>query len=277
LKQTKTLNRIKQVLLSACIILMVCALCGCGKNTKKEKELREQAIGFMEQGDYSAAVARFNEALSYKDGKYGKLEIDILRYRAEAEVLSGDYGAAANTYDQLCHDDEEKPEYLNLEIICMVRAGEPLTKVLNVYKHSTELDPNAMGNRQALYSLGTALAKSGDPEFVKTARQLYEEALNSEGGATGEIYNRIGTLAFEEGNIEEAVDWFQQGVEHIQNDSNSDEADVLASLHYNIAICYEYLQDYKTAKSLFEEYAAQYGSNEVIEHEIEFLETRIRE
>lgn len=270
-------EKIKRFILIACVVLAACALCACGKDTRTEKELREQAIGFMQQGDYSAAVARFNEALTYSDGKYGKLEIDILKYRAEAEVLSGDYEAATETYELLRREDGDKAEYMNLQVICMVRAGKNLSKCLELYKQSTAKEPNGVGNRQALYVLGTALARSEDEKHVQEARELYEKALSAEESATGEIYNRMGSLAFESGEIDEAIDWFQKGIEYVQDHPEEGESDVLKTLKYNIAICYEYKQEYETAKELFEEYADQYGSNEVIEHEIEFLESRIRD
>lgn len=270
-------EKIKRYILIACVVLAACALCACGKDTRTEKELREQAIGFMQQGDYSAAVARFNEALTYSDGKYGKLEIDILKYRAEAEVLSGDYEAATETYELLRREDGDKAEYMNLQVICMVRAGKNLSKCLELYKQSTAKEPNGVGNRQALYVLGTALARSEDEKHVQEARELYEKALSAEESATGEIYNRMGSLAFESGEIDEAIDWFQKGIEYVQDHPEEGESDVLKTLKYNIAICYEYKQEYETAKELFEEYADQYGSNDVIEHEIEFLESRIRD
>jgi len=266
----------KIIITLLCVMLASCLLCSCGKNTRKEKELREQAIGFMEQGNYSAAVARFDEALSYKDGKYGSLELDILRYKAEAQVLAGDYASAADTYAELRKLDGDKPEYMNLEVICKVRAGESLTKCLQLYEHSCEVDPTGTGNSQALYVLGSALSKSGDEQFVNKAIELYERALNTEGAQTGELYNRIGSMIFEQGDYDTAIDWFQKGIEFVQNHPEMGEEDVLASLKYNIAICYEYKQEYETAKNLFQEYAQQYGSNEVIEHEIDFLESRIR-
>lgn len=275
--QEKTKKLILKAMLMTCVVLATCALTACGKNTRTEKELREQAIGFMQQGDYSAAVSRFNEALTYSDGRYGSLEIDILKYRAEAEALAGDYKAASETYELLRKEDGDKPEYMNLQIICMVRAGESLSKCLDLYKQSTEKDPNGTGNRQALYVLGTALSRSEDEKHVEEARQLYENALANEESATGELYNRMGSLAFESGEIDEAIDWFQDGITYVQDHPDDGESEVLASLKYNIAICYEYKQEYETAKALFEEYAQQYGSNEEIEHEIAFLESRIKE
>lgn len=269
-------NTIKKIVLFACIILMICALSACGKNTAKEKELREQAIGFMQQGDFSAAVARFDEALSYHDGKYGKLEIDILRYRAEAEILAGDYANAANTYAQLRREDGERPEYINLEIICMVRSGQSPAKALELYRHSCEVDPSGVGNIEALYALGTALSHTGKKEDLDIAVELYQSALGDESTASGELYNRVGSLAFGQGDVDGAVDWFNKGIDFVQNHPDNMEEDVLASLKYNIAVCYEYKHDYSTARKLFDEFAQQYGMDESIQHELDFLDSRIR-
>ena len=270
-------NKIRRLILITCIVLSVCVLTACGKDAKKERELREQAIGFMQQGDFSAAVARFDEALSYHDGKPGKVEIDILRYRAEAEILAGDYANAANTYAQLRREDGDRPEYINLEIICMLRSGQSPRKALELYNHSCETDPHGTGNLEALYALGTALSHTGKEEDIRTAQQLYETALADETSASGELYNRIGSIVFEQDDVESAVDWFNKGIEFIQHHPEMNEQDVLASLKYNIAVCYEYRHDYKTAEALFNEYAQQYGSSEAIEHELDFLESRTRE
>ncbi|MDO4938985.1 MAG: hypothetical protein Q4E54_03390 [Lachnospiraceae bacterium] len=231
----------------------------------------------MQQGDFSAAVARFDEALSYHDGGYGSLEIDILRYRAEAEVLAKEYANAAGTYAQLRREDGERPEYINLEIICMLRAGQDPYKAQSLYEQSCALDPHGTGNQDALYALGTALSHTGKKEDIETVLELYKTALDDEKSASGELYNRIGSMEFARGEIDEAIDWFTRGIAFIQKNPDTDEADVLASLKYNTAICYEYKHDYETAKKLFEEYVQQYGNNEDIQHEIDFLDSRIRE
>ena len=41
-------------------------------------------------------------------------EIDVLKYRGEAEFLLGDYGAAAYTYDTLAKVDKPRAEYYYL-------------------------------------------------------------------------------------------------------------------------------------------------------------------
>lgn len=230
----------------------------------------------MQQGDYSAAVARFDEALTYHDGGYGSLEIDILRYRAEAEVLAKEYANAAGTYAQLRREDGDRPEYINLEIICMLRAGQDPQKALDLYRKSCGMDPFGTGNKEALSALGTALSHTGKEEDIDTALELYKAALGDERSTSGELYNRVGSIVFAKGDIDGAIDWFTKGIEFIQKHPDMSENDILASLKYNTAICYEYKHEYETAKKLFEEYAQQYGNNEEIQHEIDFLNSRIR-
>ena len=259
------------------LMIVLCLLTACSKESRKKKELREQAISFMEQGSYSAAAARFDEALSYSSGDYGTVEIDILKYRAEAEYLAEQYGNAANTYAQLRRCDDDKPEYMNLEVICMVKAGESLTKAVELFNMSEDKDPGAAGNRETLYVLGTALSESGDPVNVETAIDMYERALNDENGETGELYNRIGLLVFNQGDVDSAVEWFQRGIEFTTAHPDVDDEEVMESLKYNIAVCYEHKQDYETAMELFREYEEQYGSDEDIDHEIAFLQSRIRD
>ena len=272
--------RNKKIILAVCILLVALALTACSSNAKKEREVREQAIGFLQQGDYSAAVARFDEALSYHDGKYTDLELDILKYRAEAEVMAGDYPSAANTFAMLRKNDEDKPEYINLQIICMVRGDGSLEKALELYESIDASNPESIGHREALYALGSALAKSDNQDYIDKSVEIYRRALSIDSEKSGELYNRIGSLVFAQGNIDEAIGWFNDGVDFISTkeyaEGEDTEEDVLQSLKYNIAICYEYKQDYAKALELFNAYVSTYGSNETIEHEIEFLESRIR-
>ena len=87
------------------------SLTACG-GSREKYELRETAIQQMENGDYAAAIETFGQALEKSDGFVGEFELDVLKYRAEAEYESGDYKAAARTYDVLSQVDGEKPEYL---------------------------------------------------------------------------------------------------------------------------------------------------------------------
>ena len=48
----------------------------------------------------------------------------------------------------------------------------------------------------------------------------------------------------------------------------------MQELKFNEAVCYEYLGDFSKSLELFRAYAAEYGTDERVAHEIAFLETR---
>ena len=48
----------------------------------------------------------------------------------------------------------------------------------------------------------------------------------------------------------------------------------MQELKFNEAVCYEYLGDFAKALELFRAYAAEYGTDARVAHEIAFLETR---
>ena len=81
-----------------CAAAMV--LAGCDGVTEEQLATRESAIGMMENGDYEGAVATFN-GLVEEATKVTEFELDILKYRAEAEFLLEDYEAALHTYRTL--------------------------------------------------------------------------------------------------------------------------------------------------------------------------------
>ena len=135
-------------LLSAALLvsLSVLLLSGCGES-REAKEARLQGIAQMEAGQYEDAVASFETALKHGDGVVDEFELDILKYRGEAEYLLGDYDAAAYTYGILAEVDGAKREYLE-------------------YKNSAEVQ---VKNQQ-----GVRLLEEEKPE---AALALFEEGL----------------------------------------------------------------------------------------------------
>ncbi len=85
---------------------------GCGAKTKEKLELRNAGIDKLNAGDYHGAIESFDQALERSKKVVGEFELDVLKYRADAETGAEDYEAAAHTYEVLCQVEEEKPEYL---------------------------------------------------------------------------------------------------------------------------------------------------------------------
>ena len=94
---------------TAVTAMLVIAICGCSKGPDKY-ELREQAIALYEQQDYQGAIEKLNEALTASDGQVSQLQLDILEYRGECEIRTGDYDAAKDTFTALSELLEESTE-----------------------------------------------------------------------------------------------------------------------------------------------------------------------
>ena len=93
---------------------MLFLLTGCGHVTEEMKAAgKEKRIALMENGDYEGAVAQF-DSLIHQTKHISSFEIDVLKYRGEAEFMLGDYGAAAYTYDTLVKVDKPRAEYYYL-------------------------------------------------------------------------------------------------------------------------------------------------------------------
>ncbi len=249
-------------------IMAVAALCitmavGCGKGENRYT-YRDAGIEALNAGDYETAIVSFDKAVEASKGLVGAFDIDVLKYRAEAEYRVGDYKAAADTYGILIQVDEEKPEYLNLRCISRARTGD-YPGALEDYHRAAELDTEkkAPGRLEALLAAGTALEEQG---AAAEAMALYEAA-EAEGLNGAELYNRMGLCRMSEAKYEEAAAYFGRGL------AASDSAGV-PELLFNQAVAYEYQGDFAKARELMEQYLANHGPDEDAERELAFLKTR---
>lgn len=270
------MKRLGKLLAVSAVAAMV--LTGCGGVSEEMLAARESAIEMMENGDYEGAVAAFNELVAEAES-VTDFELDILKYRAEAEYLLGDYAAAVYSYDILNQVDEERAEYCYFSALACAKSGDiagaqemfEKGKVLDGLsenedsekKKSEEADPVTAGYMEAMIAIGNTLSESGDKVG---AGLIYDEVIQS-GFATTEIYNRLMTDSMENGDYVTALDLAGKGL------ALSDGL-ALRELKFNEAVCYEYLGNWEKALALFESYVAEFGSDEKAEHEIAFLKTR---
>ena len=276
MKKTDRDNRIGMVLhkaaLTMAIVMLMPVLSACGKRSRQERELREFAISLMNEGAYGAAIAKFDEALSMNDGKVGETEIDILKYRAQAEMLMGDYAAAEYTYTLLEREDGKRDEYTNLRIICMAKSGSDLSRAVELYEKAEKEDPYGTGHKEALYVLGEVLGKSELESQRAKAKEFYEAALADDKRRSGELYERLGMMLFNEGDVEGALEQFESGMELIESDESYADEGAKKSIMYNTAVCMEYQAKWEEALEAFKDYEGIYGSSEQSSHEIAFIE-----
>lgn len=210
---------------------------GCGGVSKEMLAEREAAVSMMENGDYESAVEAFN-ALVEKADSVTNFELDILKYRAEAEYQLGDYQASAYTYDILNQVDEERAEYDYFGALSMAKAGDAKAA-------------------EELLKKGEALKEQPTDEAVSEAAD-YARAV---------ICNQQVLELMEQEAYEEALKTAENSLALVSGAAAQE-------LKFNQAVCYEYLGQWEKALTLFESYVAEYGSDEKAEHEIAFLKTR---
>lgn len=244
-------------------VLLLTAMVATGCQGSKEKyTFRETGIQQLEAGQYGEAIQSFEQALEHSDRTVGTFELDVLKYRAEAEYALEDYEAAAHTYGILMQVDGEKPEYVSRRCLMLIGAGD-LDQALTDYQKAWELNPDPTIHEPVLLALGQALAEE---DRLAEALALYEKAIAG-GLQSSEIYNRMGLCQLEAGEPDQALGYFAQGVQ-------AGDAQVQAKLLYNQAAAYEQKLDFAKALELLESYVSTYGSTAEVEKEIAFLKTR---
>lgn len=236
---------------------------GCQNREKERQELRLLGISQLDSGDYEGAVASFEEALKKtSSGIVGEFELDILKYRAEAEYGAGDYQAAAYTYEILLQVDEALPEYQTRACLLSAMAGQT-DKALELYGKLHQAHPDSPDTAQALLLLGQLLTEQGR---LDEAMELYRQAVDS-GVKSGEIYNRMGLCQMEAGDYDGALQYLELGIQ-------TGDVTVMDKLLRNEAAVCEKKLDFARALSILEQYAAAYGATPEIQKEIDFLRTR---
>ena len=119
------------------------------------------------------------------------------------------------------------------------------------------------GNDDVILYLGKTYEALGDTSY---AAQLYKNYIKENPGDAG-ICNQLGICEMTNGNYEDALKAFEQGIEANDNET-------MQSLKYNEIVAYEYLSDFKKAAVLMESYLKSYPDDENAKREYVFLSTR---
>lgn len=247
------------------VAIMALCLMGCGES-KTAKEARLLGIAQMNEANYAEAIVSFDKALEEADGIVNNFELDILKYRGEAEYNLKDYAAAAHTYEILSDVDKGQPEYLYYKAAASALAGDIDAAVADynlAAEMNTEKDQKAAGDSAALSAIGKAYVDSGEYE---KAMSFYQSAVDAGNAAAGD-FNQMGLCMLQAEKYDEAIAYFDKGI--ALNDEN-----MTKELTYNKGAAYEYKTDFLKALEIFKAYAAAYGSTPELEKEIAFLESR---
>lgn len=233
---------------------------GCGKDAMSKQDYRTAGIAALEAGAYADAVQQFDEAIAHSNGFVGKFELDVLKYRAEAEYRMADYESAEKTYEVLLQADKERAEYYYFLSMAQANLGQ-LDAAQESLQKGEGLDAQAMGAADARLTLGNALLDQGQTE---AAMALYQSAISS-GQATADVYNQVGLCYLEAKEYDAALAAFQNG---LTVDAGNQQ------LLFNRAVACEYTGDFSGAKEYMEQYVAAYPDDTEAQRELAFLRTR---
>ncbi|QNM05537.1 tetratricopeptide repeat protein [Qiania dongpingensis] len=259
---------------------------------KKQEELRTdiclyKAEAESRNGNHEAAVEDYGTLIS---GDEKNPEYYFLRGKAYA--ASGDLDNAKSDFDKVkdlapADMDYYVDMYLTLEENGRAEDGIPyLETALGLKAKSSEEQRNRgaiqylLGNYEEARTeleqvkeeerdgntwiyLGLACEALGDGE---AANHAFEQALAG-ASSKSSVYYQMALCQMRLENYQQALSDAQSGIS--ENDGS-----LIQELSYVEAACYEYLGDFQTALQKFTAYRDTYGSNEKIDHEIAFLETR---
>lgn len=265
MKQIKRLKRGKISLFLAAAVLSLGILSGCGAESKEAKEARMTGIEQLNAGNYQDAIDSFGKALDESDGIVNSFELDVLKYRGEAEYKLADYKAAAQTYGILAEVDGGKAEYLYYKAASEAAAGqaEDAEKDFAAAEEKAKNSAAAPGVSLAFTALASAARDAGDSEL---AAQYCNQAI--ERGVSGpEIYNQLAISEMEAGDYESAMSHYEEAL------SLADSETALV-IRQNIAVLYEKEGDFAKALEQFKECQAAGADTPEVQKEIRFLESR---
>lgn len=252
----------KKQQLTAVLCIYVILVAGCQSKSENRETCRLEGIEELNAGNYSAAVSSFEQALEKSKGRVGEFELDVLKYRGEAEYRLGDYEAASYTFDVLIQVDEARPEYLYLKCLADASSGK-WESALADYEKAYAANPQVPVAQSALLALGTALEQQGN---LEQALAFYQQAA-ADGLQNSELYNRMGLCKLEDGEYAQAMEYFQAGIQ-------AGDQEVLPQLVRNQAVVYEKQLEFEKALEVLEGYRKNFGEDPDVEREIAFLKSR---
>lgn len=235
-------------------------LTGCG--SKVHYEYREQGIEKLNQQEYGEAKLLFEQALDNSSSRVSDFQLDVLKYKAEAEYQLEDYQSAADSYTSLIETDGEKQDYLIRRSLAFLGTGQ-LDAAMDDYTRAFAMGGEAANLKAAVLKLGEALV---DSQQVEKAVILFEQVVKNDIN-DAELLNQIGQVLLEHKQYHQAGRYFEQATLYADGVT-------LRQAEFNRAAAYVYEQQYEKALDLFEKYQQKYGYDEAVEKEITFLKSR---
>lgn len=202
-------------------------------------------------GDYEEAKQDFDMAIALDAQNYDRL---IQIYNVLVDNGYKDVGK--NYLEQAINDNEKSMSDFNLgRIYYYLEDYESARNSLLQVKISSDYE--------ATLYLGKTYEALGEYNY---ASSLYNDYVLID-QTKAEIYNQLGLCRIHMGEYELALQAFQTAM-------NIEGNEIMQSLKFNEVVAYEYMEDFKTAAALLNNYLKSYPDDEDAQREYRFLKTR---
>lgn len=243
------------------------------------------AAAYDAMSDYASAEDRYNAIIDISDDtdcyllrasvrlKQGDYEGALGDFKVVRSRTPGDYDTLINIYEMLSKSGYKEA---GLEFIesAMSDTSAKMTDsergrmyyYMGEYTQAAALLESARNSDTTVVSslfLGRTYEAMGEYNY---AANVYESYIGSK-GANSELYDQLGLCRLKMGEYEAALEAFRAGLE-------ADDGSFAKSLEYNIAVAFEYISDFETARSMLTDYVAKYPDDDAAVRELEFLSTR---
>lgn len=273
-------------------VLCVLLFTGCGKSKEtyeQQMTLRNQGMEQALSGDYEAAVASYDKALSLADMRVGELELDIAAYRASALNYLGrtqeaidmcsailDMKKSAEIYlaRGILYRNAENREAANADFAAAVKMTSNkdlvmlgrLSYYMEDYAKAKEyLDSAAAsGNGEAIYWQAELYRQMGNEDY---AVSLYQSYLAGENPTQQSAFAKVAAYQIQQEDYNGALDTLQAGI------ALGDGGNLKELLGDEIAV-YEQMGDFETARLKMESFLESYPDDEAAAREYIFLQSR---
>lgn len=267
------------------ILLCTLLLCGCGRASAEQLELRKDGISKLQNMEYEAAVETFDEALLQSDLSVGEVELDIAAYKASALYHAGRFTEAKETCDAIL-DMKKNADIFVMRGLLQKEAGEleAAKADFEEAKKMTSSKDNVMLGRISYYMEDYTSAKeylesayeSGETEARFWEAELYWQMGNEDYAVTlyqsylaGEprqqaAYQKVAAFQLKQEDYDAALETIQKGIQ-------MGNAGCLQQLLAQEIAVYEQKREFATAKEKMESYVNAYPEDEEAAREYEFL------
>lgn len=265
-------------------ILAAIMLGGC---SGKERKNFEAGKALLNEGKYAEAVEAFDKAIeAHGSNSIRGLEIDILRYRAEAEYRAGDYKAAEHSYRLLTSADENRSEYMDMLAIIYTKLSNTdmdinIDDAIEMYERAAKQDDKSELHINAGITIveyyEDMYDKKMDAAYLDSAEEFLEKLLKETGRKNAKVLAVYAKHMSKREDYDKALEAVDEGIVLLgKKKLNKNDDETLKSLMFSRGSCYEYKSDYNNALEAFNAYIEKYGEDESVSHEVAFLKARIR-